>query len=150
MYTFILEDITNSFRTLVLFVGSLRRISRQRNVLCFCEYCGERKIEGFLFPTFSLLCDVPVFRVENDPSNSLYIYCPLAQVPDAFAMKVPLKFVHDYRHLASLAGQETLDYKPSLTFVFLSLLSLRSVPAHRNLVLVVPPGQLLFSPVVSE
>jgi hypothetical protein len=60
-------------------------------------------------PTFP-----PVFRVENDPS-SLYIYCPLAQVPDDFAMKVPLKFVDDYPHLASLAGQETLDFKPSLT-----------------------------------
>lgn len=39
----VLTRITNSFRTLVLFVGSsLRRISRKRNVACFCEYCGER------------------------------------------------------------------------------------------------------------
>jgi 23S rRNA-/tRNA-specific pseudouridylate synthase len=53
-----------------------------------------------------------IFRVEHD----LYIFCPLAQPMDEFAMKVPHLLAQDYPSLRPYASsKKELDFKPSLT-----------------------------------
>ena len=52
-----------------------------------------------------------IFQIEGE-EKSLYIYCPLAQVPDEFGMKIP---PDKSDNESFLVGPKGLDYKPSLT-----------------------------------